>query len=136
MAESEAVSPPSFVRLQEIVAQLRGPNGCPWDRKQSPETLTKYLREECNELVEAINQKDSKEVCEEIGDVLFLLAFLIAIYSEKGRFTADDVFSGVVEKMIRRHPHVFAGLQVADEHALHEQWQRIKSQEKQSEQSR
>lgn len=127
---------PSFPQLQEIVSTLRSEHGCPWDMKQTPETLTRYLLEECEELIEAINQKDGRAICEESGDVLFILAFLISIYTEREQFTASDVFSSIIEKMIRRHPHVFSGQPVADEQALHEQWQRIKLQEKQSTESR
>lgn len=136
MDQSEPISPSSFTHLLEIVETLRGQHGCPWDRQQTPETLTKYLLEECSELVEAINQKESTDVCEEIGDVVFLLAFLISIYTDRQQFTTDDVFSGIIEKMIRRHPHVFAGLPVTDEQALREQWQRIKQLEKQPTQRR
>jgi uncharacterized protein YabN with tetrapyrrole methylase and pyrophosphatase domain len=132
MEETASENPPSFLHLQEIVATLRGERGCPWDIRQTPETMTRYLLEECEELVEAITQKDEGAICEETGDVLFILAFLISIYTERNQFTASDVFSRIIEKMIRRHPHVFAGQQVSDEQALREQWQRIKLQEKRS----
>ncbi|MGD9950185.1 MAG: MazG nucleotide pyrophosphohydrolase domain-containing protein [Desulfobulbus sp.] len=120
----------TFPHLHSIVATLRGENGCPWDIKQTPESLRNYLLEECQELIEAIDHKDEKSICEEIGDVLFLLSFLISIYEERGQFSASDVFRGIIAKMIRRHPHVFAGLQVTDEQSLHDQWIRIKAQEK------
>ncbi len=120
----------SFEQLQEIIQRLRSEQGCPWDRKQTPETLTHYIREECQELLEAIDQQQHEAVCEEIGDVLFLLVFLMSIYAERNQFTATDTLHGIISKMIRRHPHVFAGLQVTDEQALKEQWQRIKAQEK------
>jgi len=120
----------SFARLEEIVATLRGEHGCPWDIKQTPASLQKYLREECQELIEAIDKNEAKEVCEEIGDVLFTLAMLIAIYAERELFTSSDVFSGIVAKMIRRHPHVFGDVQLTDADALRAQWQRIKEQEK------
>jgi uncharacterized protein YabN with tetrapyrrole methylase and pyrophosphatase domain len=121
---------PSFSRLQDIVSTLRGENGCPWDIKQTPDSLKKYLFEECHELIEAIDHNDKQSVCEEIGDVLFLLSFLISIYEERGEFTTSDVFAGIIAKMIRRHPHVFAGLKITDEQSLRDQWNRIKEQEK------
>lgn len=121
---------PNFETLLEIVSRLRGEQGCPWDRKQTPATLKKYLLEECQELLEAIDQQQDAAICEEIGDVMFLLVFLISMYTERNQFTAGDVFDGIISKMIRRHPHVFAGLQVKDEHDLQAQWQRIKQQEK------
>ena len=133
-------TPPSpadanFLRLHSIVSILRGENGCPWDIKQTPESLTKYLFEECRELIEAIEQKDESSICEEIGDVMFLLSFFIAIYEEQSKFKAEDVFSGIIDKMIRRHPHVFAGHQVTDEQSLRDQWNRIKAEEKNKDRS-
>lgn len=120
----------TFARLEEIVATLRGERGCPWDIEQTPASLQKYLREECQELVEAIDKGDAKEVCEEIGDVMFILAMLIAMHAERELFASGDVFSGIVAKMIRRHPHVFGDVQLTDTTALRAQWQRIKEQEK------
>lgn len=120
----------SFERLQEVVAQLRGEQGCPWDRKQSPQSLKKYLREECEELLEAIDQGTNKEIAAEIGDLLFVLHLLMAIYEEQGAFGTEDVLAGIIAKMIRRHPHVFAGQALPeDEAGLRAQWQRIKSME-------
>lgn len=124
--------PPAFSRLEQIVATLRGVNGCPWDIKQTPASLKKYLLEECQELAEAIDNGGEKEICEEIGDVLFILTMLVSIFTERHHFTADDVLEGIIAKMIRRHPHVFGDITLEDEHALRKQWQRIKAQEKQS----
>lgn len=119
-----------FSQLLCIIDQLRGEQGCPWDRKQTPQTLKRYLLEECQELVEAIDAQQREGICEEIGDVLFLLGFLISIYAEQGHFSATDTFHGIISKMIRRHPHVFAGQPISDEQELKAQWQRIKAQEK------
>lgn len=124
--------PPAFSRLEQIVATLRGVNGCPWDIKQTPASLKKYLLEECQELAEAIDNGGEQEICEEIGDVLFILTMLVSIFTERHHFTADDVLEGIIAKMIRRHPHVFGNVTLKDEHALRKQWQRIKEQEKQS----
>jgi len=121
---------PTFAHLLEIVSTLRGKHGCPWDIKQTPGSLKKYILEECQELLDAIDQKDNDSICEEIGDVLFLLAFLISIHEGRSQFTSENVLSGIIAKMIRRHPHVFAGQQVTDEQSLRDQWNRIKEEEK------
>ena len=119
-----------YARLEQLVATLRGPDGCPWDAKQTPLTLKKYLLEECRELAEAIDSGDERAICEEMGDVHFILAMLTAMFAEQGQFTIKEILEGVVAKMVRRHPHVFGGVAVADEQALREQWRRIKEQEK------
>lgn len=118
-------------RLHHIVAVLRGEQGCPWDKRQSPTSLKKYLLEECRELAEAIDKGDESEIRDEIGDVFFILAMLTALFNEQQKFTVDDVFESIVAKMIRRHPHVFAGAAYANEQELRDQWARIKLQEKQ-----
>ncbi|MCL2789041.1 MAG: nucleotide pyrophosphohydrolase [Desulfobulbus sp.] len=120
----------AHARLQHLVATLRGPDGCPWDSKQTPLTLKKYLLEECQELADAIDSGDEQAICEEMGDVSFILTMLAAIFTEQHRFTIEDALEGVVTKMIRRHPHVFGDATVTDEQALREQWRRIKEQEK------
>ncbi len=124
--------PPTLARLLEIIATLRGENGCPWDIKQTPESLKKYLHEECQELIEAIETDNQQNICEELGDVLFLLGFLISMYEAQGTFSVSDVLGGIIDKMIRRHPHVFAGQKVTDEQSLRDQWDRIKAQEKEN----
>lgn len=122
----------AFARLQHIVATLRGEHGCPWDIKQTPLSLKKYLLEECQELIEAIDHGSHQDICEEIGDVFFILTMLTRLYTEQQQFTATDVFSAINDKMIRRHPHVFGDVQVTDEQELRAQWHRIKEQEKHS----
>ncbi len=121
-----------FSRLVGIVDRLRGPNGCPWDRKQTPETLKKYLLEEAYEVIEAIDSQDVQEICEEIGDLLFLLIFLAHIYEEKGAFSIKDMLRLCAEKMIRRHPHVFGQAAVACAEEVIAQWQKIKEEESRS----
>ena len=121
-----------FARLQHIVKTLRGEHGCPWDIKQTPLSLKKYLLEECQELIEAIDHGSHHDICEEIGDVFFILTMLTSLYAELHQFTISDVFSAINDKMIRRHPHVFGEAQVTDEQELREQWLRIKEQEKHS----
>ncbi|MGI6639542.1 MAG: MazG nucleotide pyrophosphohydrolase domain-containing protein [Desulfobulbus sp.] len=116
--------------LLELVDTLRGKAGCPWDRRQTPQTLKKYLLEECQELVEAIEQGDAAAVREESGDLLFLLVFLIRLYEEQGGFDLAAVCSEAHAKMVRRHPHVFGDAVVASEAELYRQWDEIKAAEK------
>ena len=118
-----------FTRLYDLTKQLRGPNGCPWDQKQTPESIKKYLIEEAEELAEAVSHKNSQHVCEETGDLLFILMMIIRIYEEDNNFTITDVLSGISKKMIRRHPHVFAGKKTGNDDELKEQWEAIKAQE-------
>lgn len=133
MADDSTAAPPDpFTGLFQLVERLRGPDGCPWDRRQTAISLRKYLLEETNELIEAIDQGQPTAICDEIGDVLFILTLLIAIHGEQQQFDADQVFGRIMAKMIRRHPHVFAGAPVGDEDQLRAQWQRIKDQERQS----
>jgi len=117
-------------RLKNIVVALRGKNGCPWDIKQTPQTLKKYLLEETRELAEAIDESNPQHICEEIGDVYFILTLLTLLFEEENSFTADDTWDGITQKMIRRHPHVFAGQQVSSEEELNAQWEQIKKEEK------
>lgn len=119
-----------FSEFCKTISQLRSDNGCLWDIKQTNLSLKRYLREEHNELISAINEDNPANICEEIGDVLFLLVLLAQINSEKGIFSIDDVINGINDKMIRRHPHVFAGGPNGDEEFLKKQWQEIKFQEK------
>ena len=120
----------AFRRLQEIVRTLRGEHGCPWDIRQTPASLKKYLLEECRELAEAIDSGRDEDICEEIGDVFFILTMLAAMFAEQERFTAEAALEGIATKMIRRHPHVFAGTVAGDDQDLRRQWERIKAEEK------
>lgn len=119
-----------FSNLIDTVTELRSENGCPWDRRQSSESLLKYLKSEVQELIDAINNDDPDNICEELGDVLYLIVMISQINNDNGNFAIDRVIEGITEKLIRRHPHVFAGLKVEDEEELREQWQRIKAAEK------
>lgn len=119
-----------LTRLKTIITTLRDANGCPWDQKQTPLSLIKYLLEESSELAEAIEQLSEQEICDEIGDLFYILFMFIAMYEEKGAFTGADCFKSITEKMIRRHPHVFAGQKVESNEQLRQQWESIKSQEK------
>lgn len=122
----------AFIRLQEVVATLRSDKGCPWDRKQTPGTLKKYLFEECRELAEAIDSGREEAICEELGDVYFILSLFGALFTEQGKFATTDALNCITEKMIRRHPHVFADAPAGTEQELREQWEQIKQREKKS----
>lgn len=120
--------------LVEIVAQLRGPNGCPWDKEQTHQSLTQYAIEETHELVEVLEapenaQKDSK-IKEELGDVLFQIILHAQLAQERGAFDINDVIAGISEKLIRRHPHVFSDTKVADSEEVIRNWEEIKKAEK------
>jgi ATP diphosphatase len=120
-------------RLQAVLDKLVAPDGCPWDREQTPLSLCEYVLEEAHELVDAIRHGSDAEVCEELGDVLFLLLFISMLYERKGGFSLGRAVELNAAKMIRRHPHVFAGA-VFD--SLDEQlaeWERIKRAEKSEE---
>jgi len=125
--DSEA---PPFGKLIHLIEKLRGEGGCPWDRKQTPQSLAVYLIEEAHELVEAIRSEDAEAVCEELGDVMFLLFFLAAIYKENGEFDVLKAVSKNVVKMRNRHPHVFGNATVDSAEDVSRNWSRIKAAEK------
>lgn len=116
--------------LIRIVAVLRGPGGCPWDREQSPCSMVRFLLEEAYELAEAVESDDIENSCEELGDVLFHVLFIARMHAERAAFTLEDVCRAVSEKMIRRHPHVFGSARVADSGEVVRNWRRIKQTEK------
>ncbi len=125
----------SIETLFEIVRRLRGDPGCPWDKKQTPETMWKCLVEESYELQEALAKKDLSNTCEELGDVLFQLVFIIEIFQENHDLTLSEIVSQVAGKMIRRHPHVYADTgpdtaETISEDEVNQQWLKIKAQEK------
>ncbi len=119
-----------FDDLVEIISRLRAPDGCPWDIKQTHESLKKCLAEESGEVMEAINAKDDANLCEELGDLLLQVVMHAQIASEGGRFTMDDVIQGICEKMIRRHPHVFGDIKVTSQEESLKLWEEIKKKEK------
>lgn len=119
-----------FQRLVEVITQLRAKDGCPWDQKQTAESLKKYLLEESTELAEAIDKGDIEHIKEETGDLFFILILLSKIHEDGTSFTLDDVLSDITAKMIRRHPHVFGNSKTGTESELREQWQAIKAMEK------
>jgi MazG family protein len=117
-------------RLLDIMARLRAPAGCPWDREQTPATLKPQLLEECYEVLEAIDSGSPEHLTEELGDLLLHVVFLARIAQEAGQFAFADVANGVAEKLIRRHPHVFGDAKVADASGVVAQWHEIKKAEK------
>ena len=119
-----------FEHFIEVVQQLRSENGCPWDRKQSPGSLKRYVLEETQELIEAIEYNNPQYIKEELGDVLFLIILLAQIHNENNLFHMGDVIDTITDKMIRRHPHVFDGEQVETVEELRRKWHEIKKKEK------
>ncbi len=117
-------------KLHEIVLQLRAPNGCPWDREQTFESLTPHIIEEAYELVDAIKSGNKTDIREELGDVLLHVVMLSAMAEETNDFNLDEVADHVGEKMIRRHPHVFGDTQVNSVDEVWENWEKIKATEK------
>src|SRR5690554_4080909 len=97
----------NFEEFMDIIRKLRSKDGCPWDKEQTHESLKQCLIEECYEVIEAINNKDSDNLCEELGDILLQVAMHSVIAEEDGEFTVEDVITEESRKMIRRHPHVF-----------------------------
>lgn len=119
-----------FSSFRHIIAELRGPNGCPWDKEQTHQSLKKYLIEECYELLEAIDKDDIDHIIEELGDVLLQVVLHAQIGEDEGMFSIDDVIKGVAEKMVRRHPHVFGQQSVTDSDEVLANWEEIKKKEK------
>ncbi len=128
--EAKDLNTPTIESLLRLIAILRGEKGCPWDRKQTPDTLSVYLIEEVYELVEAIAADDTEAVLEELGDVLFQVFFTAAIYEQSGRFSLEQVLQKIIGKMIRRHPHVFGAEKVETAGEVKKRWRRIKQEEK------
>ena len=118
-----------YKSLEAVVAKLREPGGCPWDQKQTHESLRKYLLEETYEAIEAIDEGDMAHLKEELGDVLLQVVFHARLAEEKNLFNLQDVVDGEVEKMLRRHPHVFSNLSVDGEEAVLQNWETIKAKE-------
>lgn len=114
----------------ELIEALRGENGCPWDRKQTPRTLSIYLVEEIYELIDAIDSEDHDSVCEELGDVLFQLLFIINLFQDMGHFDLESVVDLIVKKMKHRHPHVFGKDRVNSADVVRKRWHKIKLEEK------
>jgi tetrapyrrole methylase family protein / MazG family protein len=119
-----------FSKLRQIIAELRGPNGCPWDKEQTHQSLKKYLIEEAYELIEAIEEEDIDHIIEELGDVLLQIMLHAQIGEDDGYFSIDEVIESISAKMIRRHPHVFGDKHAETADDVMKNWQEIKKEEK------
>jgi tetrapyrrole methylase family protein/MazG family protein len=122
----------AFEELVRIMHRLRGPGGCPWDGEQTHDSLKPYLIEEAYEVVEAIEARDDAELCTELGDLLLQIVFHAEMAAQTGRFSVADVIRAISEKMVRRHPHVFADTQVSGADEVVRNWSRIKAEERQT----
>ena len=120
-----------FEDLVALQARLRAPGGCPWDREQTHQTLKTYLIEEAYEVLDALETGDPKELSEELGDLLLQILFHADIAREAGRFDISDVISGIHDKMVRRHPHVFGAVKADTSEQVLKNWAQLKAQEKQ-----
>jgi MazG family protein len=120
----------SYVRLVEIMQCLLAPDGCPWDREQDPKSLRRYVLEEACEVIDAIDGGDRAALCEELGDLLLQVVFLGELMRKEGAFGPDDVVRAIAEKLVRRHPHVFADVEVSGSGEVLQNWERIKAAEK------
>lgn len=120
----------TFNRLREVIAILRGPNGCPWDKEQTHESLREYAIEEVYELIDAINDQDDDGIIEELGDVLLQIMLHSQIGEDDGYFTIDDVIKSITDKMIYRHPHVFSDVSVDSVDDVLTNWEALKREEK------
>ncbi|MFO8101023.1 MAG: nucleoside triphosphate pyrophosphohydrolase [Dehalococcoidia bacterium] len=125
----------TFEAFRRIVARLRAPDGCPWDRRQTHQSLKPYLIEEAYETLQTLDDGDTGKLCEELGDLLLQIGLHARIAEESGEFEMADVLRGINEKLIRRHPHVFGNTQVADENEVMLNWEEIKRAEGKAEKS-
>ncbi|MCC6220028.1 MAG: nucleoside triphosphate pyrophosphohydrolase [Deltaproteobacteria bacterium] len=120
-----------FNKFVNIIARLRDPQGgCPWDLKQTHESLRPYIVEEAYEMIDAVDGGDDKELCQELGDVLLQVVLHARIAEQRGAFSIGDVISSVSEKMLRRHPHVFGNVSVSDANEVVKNWEQIKYKER------
>jgi len=119
-----------FETLVAIIARLRGPGGCPWDKEQTHESLREALLEECYEVLEALDEKDSRGLSEELGDLLMQIVFHTQIAAEAGEFQLHDVLQNINRKLLYRHPHVFGSVKVKDAGEALVNWEELKKKEK------
>ena len=120
-----------FAVLKEIVARLRAPDGCPWDRKQTHASLRPYLIEECYEVLQALEEGAPQKLCGELGDLLLQIMLHAQIACEDGQFEIEDVVRAISNKLIHRHPHVFGGDRVKDAAEVELNWEALKQEERQ-----
>ena len=120
----------NFAVLKEIIAKLRSPDGCPWDKKQTHASLRPYLVEESYEVLQSLEDGTPQKLCEELGDLLLQIMLHAQIAAEAGQFNIDDVVQGISDKLIHRHPHVFGGEKVQDAGEVEQNWQALKQEER------
>ena len=120
----------AYVRLVELMQRLLAADGCPWDREQTPATLRKYVLEEACEVIDAIDSGDRAQIREELGDLALQVVFLGELMRREGAFGPDDVIQSITDKLVRRHPHVFADTAVSGSDEVLQNWERIKANEK------
>ena len=120
-----------FAALKEIIARLRSPEGCPWDRKQTHDSLKPYLIEECYEVLQAMDEGNPQKFCEELGDLLLQIVLHAQIAAENGAFDIGDVIESINKKLIHRHPHVFGGHRIEDAAEVELNWEALKQEERQ-----
>ncbi len=119
-----------FDTLVDIIAKLRAPDGCPWDRKQTHASLRENLLEECYEVLDALDEGDSGKLCQELGDLLMQIVLHAQIASEAGEFELGDVVNSINTKLIHRHPHIFGSLEVKDAEEVALNWEALKQKER------
>ena len=124
-----------FGALVDIIARLRAPDGCPWDRKQTHASLRENLLAECYEVLEALDEGDSGKLCDELGDLLMQVVFHARIATEAGEFELGDVISGINTKLIHRHPHIFGSEKVRDAEEVALNWEVLKQEEREADTS-
>lgn len=127
--------PDRFAKLVKIMERLRGDDGCPWDKEQTPESLKPFLIEEAYEVIEALDEKDSAKLKEELGDLLYQILFHAQIAKEKGEFDINGILDASIEKMTRRHPHVFGDKKARDSKEVLVHWEETKKKEKRNRKS-
>ena len=124
-----------FNTLVGIIARLRAPDGCPWDRKQTHASLRENLLEECYEVLEALDEGDSSRLCDELGDLLMQIIFHAQIATEAGEFKLGDVLRNINTKLIHRHPHIFGTIKVKSAEEVTQNWQDLKREEREADTS-
>ena len=121
---------PTAESLLKILERLRAPGGCPWDREQTRLTLSRSLAEECAEFLDAVDRDDPADLCDELGDLFMNVVFQAVIAAEKGEFTYEDMVRGIVNKMVRRHAHIFGNAHAENAEEVRILWEKIKAEER------
>jgi tetrapyrrole methylase family protein / MazG family protein len=120
----------TFKELVELMAYMRGPDGCPWDREQTLADFKKHFRNESKEVLDALKKEDMENLKEELGDILWHILFMSEIANERGLFTVDDVMDGLKDKIVRRHPHIFREKRKLTSEEVLAEWGAIKAKER------